>query len=96
VSESGDKYLNHQRLLEESETFPHVYVFKWVGRNSEAFGKALENLESRFTGLSKQSDRLSSGGAHRAVTYSFRAENAGQIIEILRASEGLADLLMTL
>ena len=43
-----------------------------------------------------QNDRLSGNGGHRALTYSFRAENVDVLIEMLQQTDQISDLVMVL
>lgn len=89
-------YTRLKRLLEEQERFPLQYVHKFIGRNEPAFLSSVAELETRFPSLKRQSARHSKGGKHLALTYAFLAPDADAVVELLRATEGLEDLLVIL
>jgi len=83
-------------LLEEQETFPMVYLHKFVGRNTPAFALAVAELERNFPGARREKMRASPNQGHLALTYEFSAASADEIIELLRATHLMIDVLVIL
>ncbi|MGZ3709040.1 MAG: DUF493 family protein [Bdellovibrionota bacterium] len=85
------------RELLEKETYPLEYLHKFIGRNTPAFSKSVSELEAKFSSrLKRQGSRKSSGDHHLALTYVFSADSADQVIEMLKATDIVFDLLMVL
>jgi putative lipoic acid-binding regulatory protein len=84
------------RGLLEKETYPHEYIYKFIGKNSHRFTQGLHALEGAFPKLAVRGSRESSGGQNLAVTYMLVALNADEIIEVLDAVTKVDDLLVIL
>ena len=84
------------RELLEQEPYPLDYIHKVIGRNTPSFDSGLEALKRTFPALRQTGERLSSGGANRAVTYSFLAHTADEIIALVEATAKVPDLVMQL
>ena len=80
------------KVLLEKEAFPHDFLFKFIGKNSDAFEEGTRQLERDFPDLIMETLKLSQNQNHVSYSYSFQAETAEQIIEIYRAIEKLPDL----
>jgi putative lipoic acid-binding regulatory protein len=89
-------YSKIKELLEHQENFPLRFTFKFIGRNSSGFARAVESLEGSHPKLRHESTRESSGGKHLAKTYVFEAADADAIIAIYRAIETLEDVMIVL
>ncbi len=85
-----------RKLLETEETYPFEYMHKFTGRDTPAFRESLARFEARFPKLKKQGERPSGSGTYAAVTYLFHAESAEQIIEMLKATGEVEDLILVL
>lgn len=85
-----------RQLLNEQETFPLNFVHKFIGRNSPQFAVGVQAFEASFPTLQKQSERKSSGDNHIALTYVFVAQNAEEVIGLLRATDLIDDVLVIL
>jgi putative lipoic acid-binding regulatory protein len=89
-------YAELKRLLEDLETFPHRFTFKFIGRHSETFALSVAKLEQRFPGLRHEQSRESNGGKHVAKTYTMEATSADEIIDVFKAIEKVEDVLVVL
>jgi putative lipoic acid-binding regulatory protein len=89
-------YTRFRELLIAQERFPLSYLHKLIGRNTEAFEQSLAAWQKRHPGAECQSSRLSEGGSHRAVTFVLKVKDADELIEILKETDQLADLVMVL
>jgi putative lipoic acid-binding regulatory protein len=88
-------YQNLKALLEK-ETYPHSFLFKFIGKNSPDFEDGTKNLQGLFPELTMESLRLSQNQKHVSYTYSLNAESADEIIQVYQAIEGLPDLELVL
>jgi len=89
-------YARLKELLEENETFPHDFILKFIGVNSPLFSEDTRKLEELYPTLRKQSERKSSGGANLALTYVYRAQNADEIIALLKTVSKIRDVRVIL
>lgn len=89
-------YQKFKELLEQQEKFPLDYTVKLIGRNSDRFKDGLLDFQVRYPILKQVSSRASSGGANLAVTYSFMAQNADEIIALSEQASTIPDLLVML
>jgi putative lipoic acid-binding regulatory protein len=89
-------YAKLKQLLEEQETFPLSFTYKFIGHHTPAFAKAVDELERKFPGLKHELSRESSGGKHLAKTYRYDAADAEAVLDVFRAIELLEDLLIVL
>jgi putative lipoic acid-binding regulatory protein len=89
-------YEKLKQLLESQERFPVRYTFKFVGRNSDAFARAVSHFEGKHPHLRHEQTRESSGGKHVAKTYVVDAQSAEAIIEVYRAIELIEEVLVVL
>lgn len=84
----------------EQESYPHRYCHKFIGYNTQAFRDALKELEDQFPRARRLSQRGSGGGGanarYLALTYELDADNAGEIVELVRFTSGLVDLKIIL
>lgn len=90
-------YEKLRELLEEEE-YPHLYVHKFIGLNTEAFREAVIELELRFPDAKQISARESAGAAasYLAYTYELEANSADEIIELLQETATLPDVKILL
>lgn len=89
-------YSRLRELLVAQERFPLNYLHKLIGRNSEAFEESLAAWQKRHPGAECQSNRLSGNGGHRAVTLVLKVNDVDELIEMLKETDQLADLVMVL
>jgi len=89
-------YSRLKELLEKGETFPLDFMHKFIGRNTEAFEKSVREFEKLFPKAIKQSARTSKGDAHLALTYTFRADNADEIVMLIDSTYQITDVLIVL
>jgi len=89
-------YTRLRELLLEQECFPVKYLHKFIGKNSPQFDAALQAWRTQYPDAVCQSDRHSSNGGHRALTFVVPAQNVDQLIEMLKHTDQLADLVMVL
>jgi len=92
----ANDYSKIRDLLEAQESFPIEYIHKVIGRNTAAFLASLDRLEAQIPAVRRQSVRPSASNVHLSVTFVLRAENAGEIISLLQATEKLDDLVIVL
>jgi putative lipoic acid-binding regulatory protein len=90
--------LNYDKLRELllKEKYPHDYTFKFIGKNSLKFTEGLHRLETDFTDLKLQGSRESAKGQHLAITYRLAANNADEIISVLKRVSEVEDLMVML
>ncbi|MBC7691189.1 MAG: DUF493 domain-containing protein [Methylotenera sp.] len=89
-------YQKFKALLEEQETFPLDYTFKFIGRNTPAFKQGVKEFEEKHPGLTLHVSRISSGGAHLALTYKVIAQTADVIIMISDSIGEIQDVMVIL
>jgi putative lipoic acid-binding regulatory protein len=89
-------YAKLRSLLEEQETFPLSFTYKFIGFHTPAFHASVSRLERAYPALTHEMDRESSGGKHLAKTYRYEAPDARAIIEIFQSIEKLDDLVIVL
>ena len=89
-------YTQLKALLEELETFPVHFVYKFIGRNTQAFANGVAELQKTHPSLKHEMTRNSAKDAHISFTYGFEAQSAAAIIEVFRAIEKVEDLLLIL
>ena len=89
-------YAKLKQLLEEQETFPHDFILKFIGVNTPAFAEDVKALEKRHPALEKQTERASSGAANLALTYVYTADDAEQIIVLLKEVSKIRDVRVIL
>jgi hypothetical protein len=85
-----------RKLLEETHLFPTNYIHKFIGKNSDVFHAAVASFEAKFVGLSRTNERKSANDAHVALTYTFVAGKAEDIIELAQATYEIEDLIYIL
>ena len=83
-------------LLESLEEFPHDFVIKFIGRNTERFRASVLRFEKDYPTLRTQNRRESTGSGHVAHTYLYLAKSADEIIEILDRVAKIEDVHMVL
>ena len=95
-------YTNLRRIL-ESERFPHTYVHKIIGRNTEAFEHGIATFQARFPRAIRVTRResqpkVAAADSARFISYSFEleADTADEIIELMAFTETIADTMMQL
>ena len=91
-----DEFQKFRELLEKSYLFPASYLHKFVGRNSPAFHEGVREFEEKFVGLKRASEKKSASGEHIALTYSFTAGNAEDIVDLSKATHRIPDILFVL
>lgn len=89
-------YSRLKALLEEQEEFPLSYLLKFIGRNTQLFVAGVSAFEHGYPALKPQSRRQSENGSHLALTYTFTARNADEIIDVLKAVARIQDVLIVL
>lgn len=89
-------YTRFRELLLAQEVFPLSYLHKLIGRNTEGFELSLAAWQERHPEAECQSSRLSENGGHRAVTFVLKVKDVDELIEMLKESDQLADLVMVL
>lgn len=103
---------NYDKLREllGEETYPHRYLHKFIGLNTDLFRDEVERFEKLFPRAKKVSERESKGGGANAVasgqppdapsyvafTYEFVANSPEEIIQLLEATSHLKDLRVML
>ena len=75
-----------RELLETEETFPHPFLHKFIGDNVPEFHEGVSQLQQRFPRLVRQSMRTSASQNHLSLSFTFLADNADEIIELLEAT----------
>lgn len=90
-------YEKLRELLSEEE-YPHLYVHKFIGLNTDSFRADVAAFESRFPTVKQVSARESAGSAasYLAYTYQLEANSADEIIELLQDTATLTDVKILL
>lgn len=91
-----DEFQKFRELLEKTYTFPTRYPHKFIGRNTPEFLMAVEIFESEQEGLVKVSSNLSASEKHLALTYEFWASDPEAVVQMLRRTHRIADLIYVL
>ena len=87
------------RELLQNEQYPLNYVHKFIGRKTDEFFNDVGEFESKFTKATRVSERESAPTGENiyvALTYTFEANSADEVIEILEAASALKDLKIIL
>lgn len=85
------------RDLLENQPYPHSYGHKFIGKHTPAFLLAAKDLETQFAHLNLTVEwRQSKKGDYIAYTFTFSAQNAEQILDLIQATSILQDLKMIL
>lgn len=92
---------NYDKLrdLLAAESYPHRYIHKIIGLKSAVFMAEVLRLERLFPKARRVGERESDGSgsqSYLAFTYEFQADNADEIIELLKATTTLKDLKVML
>lgn len=93
MSESFTKF---KQLLIDTYLFPANYTHKFIGKNTDAFSNGVLLFEAKFVGLKRTGEKKSANDGHIALTYSFLAGTADDIIELAKATHEIEDLLYIL
>lgn len=93
MSASFDKF---RQLLMDTYLFPANYTHKFIGKNTDPFLEGVVKFELKFVGLRRIGEKKSTTEAHVALTYSFLAGTADDIIELAKATYEIEDLLYIL
>ena len=94
------KYEKMKELLDLEETFPTEFTYKFIGQNSALFKEGIAawfaEWSAQYPTFKMLTERESAGGAHLALTYTFRAPSSDVIIAIFRAIEKIPDIRIVL
>jgi len=90
-----ERYAKLRELLTK-ETYPHVFSFKFIGKNTPLFQEGIHDFHTTYPILTLQSERKSRNENHLSVTYVLHAESADMILTIYQRIEQLPDLLLIL
>ncbi len=93
MSASFDKF---KQLLIDTYLFPANYTHKFIGKNTPPFLNGVIQFEMKFLALKKVGEKKSANDGHVALTYSFLAGSADDIIELAKATYEIEDLLYIL
>ena len=93
MTDSFDKF---RQLLIDTYLFPATYQHKFIGKNTPAFLAGVLEFEQKFVGMTRASEKKSANDGHVALTYSFIAGTAEDIIELAKATYEIPDLLYIL
>lgn len=96
---SAVKNYDKLRDLLSAESYPHRYIHKIIGLKSAVFMSEVLRLEKLFPKARRVGERESNGSgsaAYLAFTFEFSADNADEIIELLKATATLKDLKVIL
>ncbi len=89
-------FAKFRELLEATFMFPTDYTHKFIGKSSPAFQASVREFEGKFVGLTRIHERTNSNGSFLALTYTFIAGTADDVIELTRATQMIDDLLYIL
>ena len=89
-------YTKLKELLMAQEKFPIDYLHKFIGKNSPQFATSVATFERKFPGIKLTSSKMSKGDAHVALTYVFQAYDADSVVELLKATDIIEDILVIL
>lgn len=93
---TSEELAQHLELLNHVYEFPTEVPHKFIGKNTDLFRQAVETLEKDFPALSGRRERYSESRAHLSLTYTFQAESAEAMIQLLQRTQLLSDLLWIL
>ena len=88
-------YQNLKKLL-ENETFPHTFIFKFIGKNTSSFQEGVNQLTRSNPELVLQSRRETNNTKYISFTYVLIADSAESIIEVFQEIHKISDILMIL
>lgn len=94
----ADKYAKLRDLL-ANETFPHRYIHKLIGLNSDVFKASVAALLAKFPNAreaSRRESRGAGGHAYLAITIELNAACIDEIIDLLEATMCVAELKVVL
>lgn len=92
----SESFVKFRQLLIDTYLFPATYVHKFIGKNTDAFNLGVVIFEGKFVGLARTGEKRSANAGHIALTYSFIAGTADDIIELAKATYEIEDLLYIL
>lgn len=92
----SDSFEKFKQLLIDTYLFPANYTHKFIGKNTIPFQGGVTEFEGKFVGLKKIGERKSASEGHIALTYSFLAGSADDIVELAKATYEIEDLLYIL
>ena len=90
---SQDPFEKFRILLEGNFQFPCVYIHKFIGANSPIFKSSVADFEKKFVGLTRVSERLSASEKHLSLTYDYQAGSVEDVVELLKETHKLNDLI---
>src|SRR4051794_19020653 len=88
--------LDRLKVLLENESFPHDFTVKFIGSNSRTFADGVRAFEAGYPQLRKQAERRSANDANLALTYVFPAQNADEIVSLLKRVSEIPDVKVIL
>ena len=94
-----DEKYNKLRALLAEQSFPHLYIHKFIGQRTDAFLASMDRLEEKFPKVKRISTRESAGQTkpvYLACTYELLATNVEEIIDLLKATALMSDLRVIL
>ena len=92
----SDNYERFKALLNETLQFPAKYLHKFIGANSDEFRQAVKAFETKFIGLERVGEKLSSSNAHVSFTYEYLAANADDIVQLTVETKSIPGVLYIL
>ena len=87
------------RSLLQEEDYPHLYIHKFIGLKTDLFRSEVERLEREFPRAQRVGERESSGEgpqSYLAFTFELLADDADEIIELLKLTSTLKDVRIIL
>ena len=89
---------NYDKLREllNREKFPHVFIFKFIGKNSAQFDFGVQSLEKKFPRLQKQSRRTTANQQFVSLSYVLTADTKEEIIEVYQFIALIEEIVVVL
>lgn len=91
----GDKYANLRELLGR-ETYPYLFTFKFIGKNTASFDEGVEEFQADFLELTLGNRRMTPNEKHVALTFQLMANSVEEIIDVYKGISKLPDLELIL
>lgn len=88
-----DPFEKFRELLKHNHQFPTEYHHKFIGKNSPIFLEAVEAFEKKHIGLKRIGEKKSAKGEHISLTYDYQATSAEDVIELLKETQKINDLI---
>jgi hypothetical protein len=90
---SGDPFASFKELLDKNHQFPTQYHHKFIGKNSQLFLQAVKDFETKHIGLKRVGEKFSANNEHISLSYDYQAASADDVIELIKETQKINDLI---